>query len=279
MLVYHLALVSQVASVTLPDLTRVSAALQKQLLRDAAPIWDLQATVDPFATLEDVPVGYWSIIVTDGGLGSAAGIHADRMGQPYALVEVSDSWSLAASHEAIEMVVDPFGRRMIAGPSPMGTQGRVSFLVEVCDPCEAAQFGYTVNDVLVSDFYSPQFFDPTPSGQARYSFTGAITAPRQVLNGGYLSWLDPESGSWYQRTMFDNNPADRLLGEIRDDGRSFREQVNRLTPQHLEATRLPRSHDVLRAAQGRQERSRIASAQTAKRLREDIERVRASLKP
>ena len=37
----------------LPDLMRVSAALQKQASRDLAPIWEISATVDAFASLED----------------------------------------------------------------------------------------------------------------------------------------------------------------------------------------------------------------------------------
>ena len=76
----------------------------------------------------------------------------------------------------------------------------MEFLVEVCDPSEAAEFGYTVNDILVSDFYTPRFFDPALDTQARYSFTGAITKPRQILRGGYVSWHDPVSNHWWQQT-------------------------------------------------------------------------------
>lgn len=49
----------------------------------------------------------------------------------------------------------------------------------------------TVNGVLVSDFYTPHFFDPVKNASVRYSFTGAIDKPRQVLRGGYISWHNP----------------------------------------------------------------------------------------
>ena len=128
--------------------------------------------MDSFPRLEDVPVGYWPMIVKDDiGQPGAAGVHLDKDGQPFALIEMSDSWSLTASHEMLEMLADPFGNRVIAGRSPKQGQGRVEFLVEVCDPSEAAQFGYTSNDILVSDFYTPHFFDPVHSAATRYSFT------------------------------------------------------------------------------------------------------------
>ena len=90
----------------------------------------------------------------------------------------------------------------------------MEYLVEVCDPSEAAEFGYTVNDILVSDFYTPRFFDPAVDTQARYSFTGAITKPRQVLRGGYVSWHDPVSNHWWQQTWFGQRKEFRDLGEF-----------------------------------------------------------------
>lgn len=88
------------------------------------------------------------------------------------------------------------------GQSPHPDQGRVEFLVEVCDPSEAEEFGYTVNDILVSDFYAPRFFDPVRADGVQYSFTGALTSPRTILRGGYVSWHDPVSDHWWQQTWF-----------------------------------------------------------------------------
>jgi hypothetical protein len=137
---------------------------------------------------------------------------------------------LTASHEVLEMLADPFGNRVIAGKSPKRGQGRVEFLVEVCDPSEAAEFGYTVNGLLVSDFYTPAYFDPVANTTVRYSFTGAITEPRQVLKGGYLSWRDPVSNHWWQERWFGTpKPTFHDLG-VFTATRSLREQVDTLTP-------------------------------------------------
>ena len=215
-LIRQLALVSESKIVPHGDVLKVSAALQKQATRDLGPIWDIAATVDAFEKLEDVPVGYWAMrIMDDIQVDGAAGIHEDENGQPFALITASsslDTWSLTASHEAFEMLVDPF---VIAGDSPKPDQGRASFLVEVCDPSEAADYAYSVNGILVSDFYTPNYFDPVKAAGVRYSYTGALTEPRQVLPGGYLSWQDAASGHWWQEVWFGTDqPEFRDLGVI-----------------------------------------------------------------
>ncbi len=230
MLIESVALVSETTSVTERWLTRVGAALQKQALRDFGPLWNRRPTVDAFVSLDDVPLGYWPIIVKDNiDTPGAAGVHLDQDGQPLALVQYSDSWSLTASHECLEMLADPFGNRLIAGPSRKADQGRVEYLVEVCDPSEDAQFGYQCNGIMVSDFYTPHFFDPVTSSGVRYSFTGSITEPRDVLQGGYLSWHDPISDHWWQQTYFGASPTFRDLGVFSRSTESLRELVDTQT--------------------------------------------------
>lgn len=233
-IIQQLALVSESKDVGIGDLMRVAAALQKQASRDLAPVWNISATVDAFERLEDIPLGYWPMIVKDNiGFAGAAGIHLDKDRQPFALISSStdlDVWSLTASHESLEMLVDPYGDRLIAGDSPKEGQGRVSFLVEVSDPSEAAEYAYTANGILVSDFYTPRYFDPLMSPGVRYSFTGAISEPRQVLQGGYLSWVDSTSGHWWQETWFGGaGPTFRDIGPIDAAAGSLRSQIDRIT--------------------------------------------------
>jgi hypothetical protein len=234
-LVRHVALVSESNRAKMSDLLLVSAALQKQASRDLAPIWEISATVDAFAKLEDVPDGYWPMVIKDNIGFNAAGIHKDKDGQPFALISAADSldqWSLTASHEMCEMLVDPSGDRQATGDSPKDGQGRVSFLVEVCDPSEAADFAYSSNGILVSDFYTPNYFDPVTASGVRYSFSGAITRPRDVLRGGYLSWKDAVSGHWWQKIWFDGGePTFRDIGPADARSGSMRMFIDRLTGQ------------------------------------------------
>jgi hypothetical protein len=111
---------------------------------------------------------------------------------------------IRTSHEVLEMLADPFGNRTTPGLHPDGSGKTVEFLVEVCDPCEG--IGYDVNGVRLADFFTPRYFDTMSAAGVQYSFTGAITQPRQVLPGGYLSWQDPADKSWWQLQDFSARP-------------------------------------------------------------------------
>ncbi|PWT74965.1 MAG: hypothetical protein C5B59_10055 [Bacteroidetes bacterium] len=230
MLTRQIALVSQSEKISLKETALISAALQKQIVRDFTPIWEIDASIDPFDTLDDVPLGYWPIIIKDDiGQAGAGGFHLDKNGQPYSLVATSDETSLACSHEMIEMLVDPFGSRQVASDSIMEGQGRVSYLVEACDPCEGIDYAYTVNGVVVSDFYTPNYFDPVVSGGVRYSYNGSIKQPKQLLPGGYLSWLVAETGDTWQAKYFTQNIEYVNLGKLQMQTKSWREIIDSLT--------------------------------------------------
>jgi hypothetical protein len=275
MLNRNLALVADTKKITPSQLSKVAAALQKQATRDFAPLWDIQANVSGFARLQDVPTDYWPVIVRDDiKTPGAAGVHEDKNRQPFALVQFSDAWSLTASHETLEMLADPFGNRLVAGKSPKRAQGRVNFLLEVCDPCEDQQFAYTVNGVTVSDFYTPHFFDPVAESSGRYSYTGAVKGPRTILQGGYLSWGVPETNEWFQMTWFDTaKPVFRSLGVLSGTG-SLRATIDRLTPTPLKTTKLPTESPLRAAARDAFAEVGDACVARAKFLRKQIEEIK-----
>jgi len=277
MLNRNLALVADTEKITPSQLTTVAAALQKQATRDFGPLWDIQGNVSGFAKLEDVPTDYWPVIVSDDiNTPGAAGVHEDKNGQPFALVQFSDTWSLTASHETLEMLADPFGNRLVAGKSPKPGQGRVNFLVEVCDPCEDQQLAYTVNGVTVSDFYTPHFFDPVAESNVRYSYTGALKGPRKILRGGYLSWGVPQTNEWFQMVWFDTpKPVFRSLGVLSAKIKgSLRAAIDRLTPTPLETMKLPAESPLMAAARDAFDEVDDASVGRAKFLRKQIEKIK-----
>jgi len=271
MLVRHVALVVEKSKVKPSEVARVAAALQKQVTRDFAPIWQVKATVDSFVRLEDVPIGYWPVIVMDN-VEDAAGYHDDEDGQPFALVEFERDWPLTASHEVLEMLADPFGRRMIAGQSPSHAQGRVAFLVEVCDPSEDADFGYTVNGFLVSDFYTPEYFDPKKISGTRYSYTGAIQGPREVLKGGYLSWRDPVTKKWFQLQRFSSKTRIVNLGAKAESG-SLRAWVDRQTNKMSREAMSTGGREARKMFKAVRTASEKATAARATELRAHIKRL------
>jgi hypothetical protein len=248
----HVALVSEMdqSELSFSELTTVSAALSKQVSRDFGPIWGVNATVDAFPSLDNVPPGYWPVTIkSDIGDPSAAGFHTDKNGNPFALVQFSPSWSLTASHEALEMLADPFGNRVVSSLSPEDDTTRVEILVEVCDPSEDAAFSYTIDGVTVSDFYTPRYLDPVSAPGVRYGFTNALTKARQVLKGGYISYHDLTTDHWMQIQFFGAKPTVVDLGILSTSGgQSIRAQIDRRTRVPVIEKGLPKTHKVVTRA-------------------------------
>ena len=212
----HVALIADGVKIALPELMTVAAALQRQATYDFGPIWNVDATVSAFASLETMPDGYWPIIIKDHLADPrAGGFHTDAQGQPFALVLYNDGWPKAASHECMEMLADPFGNRLIAN------EGK-NYLVEVADPCEEG--GYTVNNLLLSDFVTPAYYDAIRIPGVRYCFTGRLDGPRLLGRGGYISWNDPTTKHWWMRSWFGATPTEEDLGRL--SSRSLRSGID-----------------------------------------------------
>jgi hypothetical protein len=234
-LAHQVALVSDTPSINFSDISSVAAALQKQAIRDFGPIWSVNPTVSAFDTLDSVPVDYWPVIVMDNiNEPGAAGYHTDDNGQPFALVQADDTWQLTASHETLEMLADPFGNRTLAGspppqaPAPISNFKRVTYLVEVCDPCEDNRFAYGVNGQQLSDFITPHYYDPNGSSGTLYSFRGNVKSPHTVLEGGYVSFGNPVTNQWYQIMIVNGQVQVQDLGKLQRNGRSLRETIDAL---------------------------------------------------
>lgn len=229
MLTKNLALVSLSHTVSADDLNEVAAAIQKQITRDLEPIWGTKATINVFKHLKSVPTGYWPIVIKDNiHQAGAGGFHSQKHNQPFALIQAGEDWIISTGHEVLEMLIDPWGNQTVTGDSLKPGQGRVMYLLEACDPCEAGEFAYSVNGIKLSDFITPHYHDPVASHSVRYSFTGSIKKPREVLSGGYISWFDPETKEIWQAINRGNGLEFRSLGSS-PGGFSLRQFVDMKT--------------------------------------------------
>jgi phosphatidylserine/phosphatidylglycerophosphate/cardiolipin synthase-like enzyme len=221
---------------------RVAQALNIQVYRDLAPLWNVSGTVAALETADNLDPGIWPVYIVDEVPSGTTGFHLTQHNQPYAVILSGSTWSLSASHEVLEMFVDPSGNRMVPASAVQiienevqDADGKVEYLVEVCDPAEDAEYAYLIDDVLVSDFYTPNYFDPAGTSAARYSFSGRISRPRQVLPNGYLTWFDPQTNMLKQVRHF-GAPEIVTLGKAEPGGgsltggRSLRTFVDAMTP-------------------------------------------------
>jgi hypothetical protein len=218
-----IAIINETTVVSDPDLQNAVAALQIQVSRDFAPVWKRDAQLIFVPKGGTAPTDAWQLIACDdSNVAGALGYHEMTPdGQPigYAAlrtdIEAGESWTTTLSHELLEMLVDPWIDDIVLYDNGDGTG--VLYPKEVCDACEADQYGYkiTVNgadgkpvDILVSDFVYPAFFQQNSASGSQYDFQKQISAPFQVLSGGYLGELPitEDPNGWNQITA-DHKPS------------------------------------------------------------------------
>lgn len=195
---YRIALVDESGILPPAALASAAIALQIRLDRDMTAHWGAWATlvVARVPTTFTGACGRCGASTRGGCRMGARGIHLDEFGHPYALVSAGQDWTVAVSHELLEMVVDPRGNCVIGGSSASpGAAGRaVYYLVEVRDPCETS--GDSINETRVSGFVLPAFCDRATVGPL--DLLGRMTGPLQILLGGYLSWYYPGESAWHE---------------------------------------------------------------------------------
>lgn len=189
--------------------------------------WGMGMTFRVGAGRFDVRPGEWILgLFAQPDQPGALGYHdVGPNGKPYAkvfpLLDKQDGvlWSTTASHEAIEMAVDPLGRR-----SAQGLDGRI-WALEACDQVEAQS--YDILGVKVSDFNLPANFEPWGSSHlGKLNWLGNQSSPMEVLPGGYAQYYDPNTG-WQQVEHAEAKPRPyrKIMSEL-VHGRAAKRRVS-----------------------------------------------------
>jgi hypothetical protein len=220
MLIQNIALVLGSAStqVSLGYVARVADALKRQISEDFAAEWGIDGTVSPFERMADAPPSYGIIELVENLDDGLEGYHRiDSDATPHAFVRVDHPhWSIAASHECLEMLADPTGTMLRRALAPGSTDVYGDYLMEVCDPCQHLNYSYSLGDgIALSDFFGQGFFDSEKTPGAQYSITNSLTSPRTVLPGGYLCFRDSQ-GQWHKWVDRGNGPVLETLQGITD---------------------------------------------------------------
>lgn len=276
----RVGLVDQTGDIDPELLQNAAAALTVQVTRDLTQFWNIQASVTSLPSPDKIPVGVWPVILVKELPPGEGGFHLDKHNQPFAKVIASPSsaaWTIDASHETIEMLVDPSGNRLQNSTS-IGIQngkiqdgtGEFAYLVEACDPCEADNFAYPIQGVAVSDFLTPHFYDPIVTTGTRYSFTGAIKAPRQILPGGYISWVNQETNELQQLLFVDPASPPKIVNLGPASGLSLREWVDNAVRKSIGKT-------TVRTAHGQPNEDLLEHCEAKRKSLESISRYRAKL--
>lgn len=218
------------------DISKAVPALQTQVHRDFSQAWGVDADLIFVPKGSTPPPGAWWLVILDNSdVAGALGYHdltndGLPLGKVFARTDQENGlqWTVTASHELLEMLADPDINLAAYVDRPGG--GITLYAYEVCDACEADEFGYTIDGIAVSDFVTPAWFESfRAAGSTEFDRQKKITKPFQLLAGGYIGVYEVPSGNgWTQITGHKRGYSMRPpVGSRRERRRTPREQWQR----------------------------------------------------
>ena len=177
------------------DFNKLIAAMQEYVDRHVAPVWGTPARL---VKSRGFRKGFWGLAFIDNADADEAdflGVHdVTPDGLPLSRVFVKTTLaegervSVTASHELVEMLVDPAMNLLTTGPDP-----KAVYAYETADPVEESSF--TVRGIPMSNFVYPSYFEEFHKPDSvRFDHLGKVRRPFQVLRGGYQSVF--KHGKW-----------------------------------------------------------------------------------
>jgi hypothetical protein len=250
----QISVINESTVVTDSEVIPVVAALQKQVSNDFRPAWGTGAELTIVAKNTQPPAGsWWLVILDDSDQAGALGYHdlttdGLPMGKVFAAsdLKAGTSWTVTASHELLEMLADP-NINLTVFVQNENTAG-ILYAYEVCDACEDDSFGYQIDNVLVSDFVTPAWFESfRAEGSTQFDRMSKIVNPLQLLPGGYIGIFDVTAGSgWRQQT------AEKRVSSMKQRGAVGTRRERRDTPRDQWVMSLPQRKIASNAQQYRQ---------------------------
>jgi hypothetical protein len=179
-----------------PPAADVFAAIKVQVDEHVLPVWGRDALGDVTFSFVDAAPSTGSLITLadaidfDGFGYHSVAYNADgRLLYSKILAGASNpAWSITASHEVLEMLLNPFTNAPVCVRNPRTGRG---VWREICDPVENCS--YKIGAVDLADFVYPAWFGLEYGPQEQYSFTKCATAPFDYASG-YIMECDLVAG-------------------------------------------------------------------------------------
>ena len=179
------------------DLDDLIAAMQVYVDKHVVPVWSTPAKL---IKSTDFVKGAWGIVFLDDADQPGALAYHDLTPDGWPLSKVfvrttlanHDLVSVSASHELVEMLVDPAVNMMTTGPDP-----KLMYAYESADPVE--ELSFPVNGLDMSDFVYPSYFEGfRKPGSTQFDHLNKVKKPFEILSGGYQIIF--KNGKWTQIT-------------------------------------------------------------------------------
>lgn len=199
---YRVALLNRTKDISDSEVERVARALQKQVHEHLAPIWGVDAQISSIKRSEAPTPGHWWLeLLDESDTEGALGYHdVTPDGLPKAKVFVKlikqfgESWSLTASHELLDMLVDP---RVNLLTFTHGDNEVRAYWLEIATPTQADS--YSIDGVTVSNFVFPAWFESQrKADSAQFDYLRLMHKPLEIRPGGYAGTIGPNLKDGYK---------------------------------------------------------------------------------
>jgi hypothetical protein len=154
----------------------------------------------------------------------AVGYHNQNfMGIPYGFVfidvtkELEQDWSIALSHEALEMIADPELSLLVQGPHPEEPTNLNRYVFHYYEVRDAVTVeSYEIDEIKVSNFVLPLYFTGGEEYDGRNDFLGNVHNGKTLKSfgvnpGGYISYIDPQArGTRFYYLEYDDAAKNRI---------------------------------------------------------------------
>jgi hypothetical protein len=193
------------------DAQAIVDAIQIQITRDVYPVWGKNAMLTLLPQGQNPAAGSWVIAFLDNAdQAGALGYHDETpdglpLGKIFVKTTIADGAlvSVCASHETLEMLIDPWINLTAEFDDTSGNPSKF-YAYESCDAPEDDQYGYKINGITVSDFVYPAWFEGFRApNSTQFDQMKHISAPFQILPGGYMGVFNFRHGGWQQ--VFNKN--------------------------------------------------------------------------
>jgi hypothetical protein len=207
------------------DFDALIAAMQVFVNDHVVPVWGTPAKLIKSTGFVK---GAWAMVFLDDADQEGALAYHDLTpdGLPESKVfvkttiENGDLVSVSASHELVEMLVDPAINMMTTGPDP-----KIVYAYESADPVEA--LSYKVNGIPMTDFVYPAYFEAFHKpGSVQFDRMKKVKKPFEILSGGYQIVF--KNGKWSQ--VFGSSSKKKAFRK--EDRRGHRSEQRPCAQQH-----------------------------------------------
>lgn len=211
---YRVAVLNESKTVSDDEVRAAVVALQKQVHDDFAPAWGVDAELT-FVPRDSKPqAGSWWLALADKsdyeGMISYHSITAE--GLPYVKVSAASAgqkgwpWSMAASHELLEMLANPRLNLTVLVSEDNAQTGRI-YTREICDPVVSPNCAYKIGGIVVSDFVYPAWFESFRApGSTQFDHASHVSAPLEVAADSYVTYCDFKASSGWRRVLAPQRP-------------------------------------------------------------------------